>query len=53
LGANIVGVEHHREGARIHVGDVDVAMQIETKGADHIEELVTKLAESGYGVERL
>jgi threonine dehydratase len=53
LGANIVGVQHHREGARIHVGDVDVALQVETKGADHIEELVARLTESGYGVERL
>jgi threonine dehydratase len=53
LGANIVGVQHHREGARIHVADVDVALQVETKGPDHIEELVARLAESGYGVERL
>jgi threonine dehydratase len=53
LGANIVGVEHHREGARIHIGDVDVALQVETKGPGHIEELVGRLAESGYGVERL
>jgi len=53
LGANIVGVEHHREGVRIHVNDVDVALQIETKGPDHIEELVGRLTESGYGVERL
>jgi threonine dehydratase len=53
LGANVVGVEHHREGARIHVGDVDVALQVETKGPDHIEELVGSLAEAGYGVERL
>ena len=53
LGANIVGVQHHREGARIHVADVDVALQVETKGPDHIEELVARMAESGYGVERL
>jgi threonine dehydratase len=53
LGANIVGVEHHREGARIHVGDVDVALQVETKGPDHIEEVVSRLGEAGYGVERL
>jgi threonine dehydratase len=53
LGANIVGVQHHREGARIHVADVDIALQVETKGVEHIEELVARLAESGYGVERL
>ena len=52
LGANVVGVEHHREGARVHVGDVDVALQVETKGPQHIEELVQRLAAAGYVVER-
>ena len=52
LGVNIVGVEHHREGARIHVGDVDVAIQAETRGPEHIDELVQRLGDSGYGVER-
>jgi threonine dehydratase len=53
LGVNIVGVEHHREGARIHVGDVDVAIQAETRGPDHIDELIERLGDAGYGVERL
>ena len=53
LGANIVGVDHHREGVGIHIGDVDVSLQIETRGPAHIEELVVRLGESGYGVERL
>jgi threonine dehydratase len=52
LGVNIVGVEHHREGARIHVGDVDVAIQAETRGPEHIDELIQRLGDSGYGVER-
>jgi threonine dehydratase len=53
LGANIVGVEHHREGVRAHLGDVEVALQIETKGLEHIRELMTQLNEAGYTVERL
>jgi hypothetical protein len=32
---------------------VDVSLQIETRGPAHIEELVVRLGESGYGVERL
>jgi hypothetical protein len=32
---------------------VDVALQIETKGADHIDEVVSRLNEAGYFVERL
>lgn len=52
LGANIVGVEHHREGARVHVGDVDLTLALETKGLEHIEEVVRTLGAAGYGLER-
>jgi threonine dehydratase len=52
-GANIVGVQHHREGVGVHLEEVDVALQLETKGADHINELVSSLTEGGYVVERL
>ena len=51
-GANIVGVHHHREGASVHLGEVDVALQIETRGVGHIRELTERLAEAGYSVER-
>jgi threonine dehydratase len=53
MGANIVGVEHHREGVAVHLGEVAVALQVETKGLQHIEELEQGLAEAGYSVERL
>lgn len=51
-GANIVGVEHHREGVAVHLGEVEVALQIETRGAEHIDELVQMLAAAGYSLER-
>jgi threonine dehydratase len=53
LGANVVGVEHHREGVRVDLGEVDVALQIETKGLDHIDELQRTLKSNGYSVRRL
>ncbi len=53
LGANVVGVEHHREGVRVHLGDVEVALQIETRGLDHIKEMLNQLDSAGYIVERL
>lgn len=53
LGANIVGVEHHRAGVHIHLGEVDVALQIETRGLEHINRLIERLAEAGYVVEHL
>lgn len=50
-GANIVGVEHHREGVHVHLGEVDVILQVETKGPKHIEELSGSLSSQGYVVE--
>lgn len=51
VGANIVGVEHHRVGVSVHLGEVDVMLQLETRGLDHIRELTERLSEGGYVVE--
>lgn len=52
-GANLVGVEHHREGVQVHMGEVEVTIQVETKGAEHIAELADMLAGKGYVIEPL
>ena len=52
-GANIVGVEHRREGVAVHLGEVEVALQVETRGGDHITRLIDQLAAAGYSLERL
>ena len=52
-GANIIGVEHRREGVRVHLGEVDVALQVETRGQDDIRNLIDRLGEAGYALERL
>lgn len=53
LGANVVGIEHHREGVAVELGDVDVTLQLETKGVAHTEEVIDRLTSAGYAVERL
>jgi threonine dehydratase len=53
LRANVVGIQPHREGVRAHLGDVEVALQVETRGRDHIKELLSGLDAAGYVVERL
>jgi threonine dehydratase len=53
VGANVVGVEHHREGVGVQLGEVDVALQVETRGREHIDEVIERLATAGYVVERL
>ncbi len=50
-GANIVGVEHHREGAAVDLSEVEVQMQVETRGPAHIEELSDRLVTAGYHLE--
>ena len=50
-GASIVGVEHHREGVAVHLGEVDVILQLETRGVPHIQELTERLSAEGYVVE--
>ena len=53
-GANVVGVEHHREGmSTTDLQAVDVGLQVETRGAPHIEDLVAHLKDAGYLVQRL
>ncbi|MGH2756328.1 MAG: threonine ammonia-lyase, partial [Actinomycetota bacterium] len=53
LGANVVGVEHRREGVEMHFDEVDVALQIETKGSEHTEQVIGRLGGAGYSIERL
>ncbi|MFN2524992.1 MAG: threonine ammonia-lyase [Actinomycetota bacterium] len=48
LGANVVGVEHRREGVGVRLDEVDVAVQVETRGRAHIEELRQQLEHAGY-----
>ena len=53
-GANIVGVEHHREGVRAaDLQNVEVALQVETKNPQHIGELTDHLKKAGYVVRPL
>ncbi|MGH3117428.1 MAG: threonine ammonia-lyase [Gaiellales bacterium] len=53
LGANVVGVEHRREGVEMDFDEVDVALQIETKGSEHTEKVIGRLGGAGYSIERL
>ena len=53
MGANVVGVEHHREGVAVSMDEVEVALQIETKGGPHIQQVTGRLASAGYSIERL
>lgn len=50
--ANLVEVEHRRTDATLHVDEVDVALQVETRGAQHRADVLAHLAAAGYRVQR-
>jgi threonine dehydratase len=50
LGGNVVDVEHSRVGSTLPLGDVEVALRLETQGADHCEQIVQALRASGVRV---
>ena len=52
LGGNVLSVEHHREGLRLDVGEVEITLTVETRGAAHRDGIVAALESDGLGVER-
>ncbi len=49
-GANVLDVEHSRTGRGLHVDEVEVALQLETRGRPHGDDVLAGLAEAGYTV---
>ena len=47
-GANVMDVEHSRTGRGLHVDEVEVALQLETRGRTHGDEVLAVLATAGY-----
>jgi len=50
LGGNVLDVEHSRTGPRLHLGEVEVALSIETRGPEHGAELVAALRRAGHTI---
>jgi threonine synthase len=46
--ANVLGIEHVRTSATLLVDEVEIAVQLEAKGAAHCEELLRGLRARGY-----
>jgi len=45
---NVLEVEHMRTGAQLHVHEVEIGLQLETKGPEHCESVLTALRAAGY-----
>ena len=52
-GGNLMTVEHVRDAVSLHVRQTGVALVLETRGADHADQIVAALKAAGYEVERL
>jgi threonine dehydratase len=46
--ASVLDVEHVRTDSRLRVDEVEVALQLETRGAEHCDEVIARLREAGY-----
>ena len=50
--ANVLEVHHNRAFLQGSIGDTEIELTLETKGADHVETLTHALAGKGYAVVR-
>jgi threonine dehydratase len=51
--ANLLDVEHQRTGRTLHLDEVEVELQLETRGPEHGEHVLARLRETGYAVAPL
>ena len=47
-GANLIEVQHVREGVELHVRETGVEMVLETRGRDHAQEVLRAIRDEGY-----
>ncbi|MFE3448449.1 threonine ammonia-lyase [Nonomuraea sp. NPDC059194] len=50
LRANVIDIVHERVNARLHVDEVEVRLQLETRGQAHCDEVLGMLAHEGFKV---
>jgi threonine dehydratase len=51
--ANVISVEHHREGMALPVGETEVELTLGTRDVEHCDALLAALTERGYPVESI
>lgn len=47
---NVLGVEHHREGVHLRLGETRVDLTLQTRNAEHVSEVEAALQAAGYSV---
>ena len=49
-GANVLDVEHQRTGRGLHLDEVEVELQLETRGGEHSDAVLGALSDASYAV---
>ena len=49
-GANVLDVEHQRTGRGLHLDEVEVELQLETRGGEHSDTVLGALSDASYAV---
>ncbi len=49
LGANVLDVEHLRDGMDLHVRETAVQLVLQTRGPEHDRAIIEAVREAGYG----
>jgi threonine dehydratase len=52
-GANLVEVEHVREGVSLHVRETGVQAVLEVRGRDHADEVLNAVRNAGYEADEV
>ena len=52
IGANVIDVEHLRDGMDLHVRETAVQLVLQTRGPDHDDQIIAAVREAGYEPER-
>jgi threonine dehydratase len=53
LGANVIEIHHQRWLAKSTIGEVEIDLSLETRDAEHVQELMVGLRQQGYEVQLL
>lgn len=48
--ANIIGIQHHRMGSHVHLGEAEIEIDVETRDHRHQELLLKRLQDAGFTV---
>ena len=51
--ANIIQITHDRAYFGVHLGDTIIDISMETRGPEHVEQILKRLRDSGYRYERV